>query len=183
MKLLRLFAPLCVLLSSSVFAGGSLDLSVNDDTASLEYDATRMGTPLHISTGVLHHESDGNLVTFGLNAVDVRNQGSPFKIGIGGKLYGYFNDVNDGGALGVGGFVRYMPAELAGLGLAGHAYYAPGVLSFGDTDNMVDLGLRIEYKLLPTALVYLGYRFVEASNLDRDIEITKAGHLGLRINF
>ncbi|MEY8264040.1 MAG: hypothetical protein RPR98_07535, partial [Bermanella sp.] len=67
MKLLRLLAPMCVLLSSSVFAGGSLDLSVNEDTAALEYDATRMGTPLHISTGILHHQDDGNLVTFGLN--------------------------------------------------------------------------------------------------------------------
>ncbi len=183
MKLLRLLAPLCVLLSSQVFAGGSLDLSVNDDTASLEYDATRMGTPLHISTGILHHQSDGNLVTFGLNAVDVRNQGSPFKIGIGGKLYGYFNDKSDSGALAIGGFVRYTPTQLAGLGFAGHVYYAPSVLSFHTTDNLVDLGLRVEYRLLPTALVYLGYRFVEASDEDVDLEITKSGHLGLRINF
>jgi hypothetical protein len=86
MKLLRILAPLCILLSTPAFAGGSLDLSVNDDTASLEYDATQMGTPLHISSGILHHEQNGNLLSVGVNAVDVRNQGSPFKIGIGGKL-------------------------------------------------------------------------------------------------
>ncbi len=183
MKLLRILAPLSIFLSASVFAGGSLDLSVNDDTASLEYDATRMGTPLHISSGILHHEKDGNMLTVGVNAVDVRNQGSPFKIGIGGKLYGYFNDRSDSGALAVGGFVRYAPAELAGLGFAGHAYYAPSVLSFHTTDHLVDVGLRIEYRLLPTALVYLGYRLVEASDEDVDLEITKAGHFGLRINF
>ncbi len=183
MKLLRILAPLCIFLSAPVFAGGSLDLSVNNDTASLEYDATRMGTPLHISSGILHHEEDGNMLTVGVNAVDVRNPGSPFKIGVGGKLYSYFNDYSDSGALGIGGFVRFAPTELAGLGIAGHAYYAPSVLSFHTTENLVDLGLRIEYRLLPTALVYLGYRFVEATDNDVDLEITKAGHLGLRINF
>ena len=135
------------------------------------------------SAGILHHQDDGNLVTFGLNAVDVRHKGSPFKIGVGGKLYAYFHDKSDSGALAVGGFVRYTPPALAGLGFAGHVYYAPGVLSFHTTDNLVDLGLRVEYRLLPTALVYLGYRFVEASDDDVDLEITKAGHLGLRINF
>ncbi len=185
MKLLRLLAPVCLLLSANVFAGGSLDLSINDETAGLEYDATRMGTPLHVSTGFLHHETDGDLVTFGLNAVDVRQQGSPVHIGVGGKLYGYLTDASDSGALAIGGFVRYMPVELAGLGFAGHAYYAPSVLSFHTTDNLIDLGLRVEYKLIPTAMVYLGYRFVEASDedVDDDLEISKAAHFGLRINF
>ncbi len=185
MKLLRLLAPFCLLFSTSVFAGGSLDLSINNSAAGLEYDATRMGSPLHVSTGFLHHETDGDLVSFGLNAVDVRNQGSPVRIGIGGKAYAYATDGGDGGAIAIGGFVRYTPAELAGLGFAGHVYYSPSVLAFNDTENLIDLGLRIEYKLLPTAMVYLGYRFVEASNEDKfsDIEISKSGHFGLRINF
>ncbi len=183
MKLLRLLAPACLFVSAQVFAGGSLDLSVNDSTAALEYDATRMGSPLHISTGVLHHETDGDLVSFGLNAVDVRSQNSPIRIGVGGKVFGYFTDEADSGALAIGGFIRYTPPELAGLGFAGHAYYAPSVLSFHTTDKLVDLGARVEYKLLPTAMVYLGYRFFEATDEDQELEITNAGHFGLRINF
>ena len=183
MKLLRLLAPACVFLSAHAFAGGSLDLNVNNSTAALEYDATRMGTPLHISTGVLHHETDGDLVSFGITAVDVRTQNSPVRIGVGGKVYGYSTDDADGGALAIGGFARYTPANLGGLGFAGHAYYAPSVLSFDDTENIVDLAVRVEYKLLPTAMVYLGYRFFEASEEDQDLEIANAGHFGLRINF
>ncbi|MEH6346813.1 MAG: YfaZ family outer membrane protein [Bermanella sp.] len=183
MKLLRLLAPACLFVSAQVFAGGSLDLSVNNSTAALEYDATRMGSPLHISTGVLHHETDGDLVSFGLNAVDVRSQNSPIRIGVGGKVFGYFTDEADSGALAIGGFIRYTPPELAGLGFAGHAYYAPSVLSFNSTDKLVDLGARVEYKLLPTAVVYLGYRFFEATDEDQEIEIANAGHFGLRINF
>lgn len=185
MKLLRLMAPVLAFVSASAFAGGSLDLSINNDTAALEYDATRMGSPLHISAGVLHHEEDGDLATFGLNAVDVRSKNSPVKIGIGGKAYVYVTDDEEGGALAIGGFARYMPAELNGLGFSGFAYYAPSVLAFGETENLIDLGARVEYKLLPTAMVYLGYRFVEASEEDLadDIEVVKGGHFGLRINF
>ena len=183
MKLLRMLAPACALFSLQAFAGGSLDLSVNDSTAALEYDATRMGTALHVSAGALHHETDGDLVSFGINAVDVRTQNSPLRIGVGGKVYGYSTDDADGGALAIGGFARYTPASLAGLGFAGHAYYAPSVLSFDDTEHLVDLGVRVEYKLLPTAVVYLGYRFFEAAEESQDIEIANAGHFGLRINF
>jgi len=183
MKLLNLLAPIGLLLSSAVYAGGSLDLSINDETAALEYDATRMGSPMHISAGVLHHEEDGELFSLGLNAVDVRDPNSPLRIGVGGKVYGYFNDAGEGGALAVGGFARFSPPELNGVGIAGHAYYAPGVLSFSDTENMVDVGVRVEYMLLPTAMVYLGYRFVEASEEVVDIEVVNSGHFGLRINF
>jgi len=185
MKLLRLMAPVLAFVSTTAFAGGSLDLSINNETAGLEYDATRMGTPLHVSAGFLHHEEDGDLASFGLNAVDVRTQNSPVKIGIGGKAYVYVTDDEEGGALAIGGFARYMPPELNGLGFSGHAYYAPSVLAFGETENLMDLGARIEYKLLPTAMIYLGYRFVEASEEDvaQDIEVVKGGHFGLRINF
>lgn len=183
MKLLRLVAPVVALLSFPVMAGGSLDLSINDDTASLDYDATRMGSPLHVSSGVLHHEEDGDLISFGINAVDVRSKESPLRIGVGGKVYGYFTKAADSGAMAIGGFLRYTPPELAGLGFAGHAYYAPSVLSFRSTDNMIDLGARVEYKLLPTAMVYLGYRFVDANDEAGDIEIARDAHFGLRINF
>lgn len=183
MKLLRILAPVLALTSLPVLAGGSLDLSINNDTAALEYDATRMGSPLHVSAGVFHHEEDGDFLTLGLNAVDVQNPGSPVKIGIGGKIYGYFTDQGDSGAMAIGGFARYAPAHLNGLGFAGHAYYAPSVLSFQDTENLIDLGARVEYKLIQTAMVYLGYRFVEASEETVDIEIAREAHFGLRINF
>lgn len=183
MKLLRFCAPALLLISQFSYAGGSLDLSINNNTAGLEYDATRMGTPLHISTGFLHHETDGDLISFGLNAVDVRNSDSHVRIGVGGKIYGYLTDQADSGALAVGGFVRYTPPELAGIGFSAHGYYAPSVLSFHSTENFADFGARVEYKLLPTAQVYLGYRFVEANDEVGDIGVVKAGHFGLRINF
>jgi hypothetical protein len=185
MKLLRLIAPVFLFISSSVFAGGSLDLSINNKSAGLEYDATQMGSELHVLMGALHHEDDKDLLSLGLNVVDVRSKASPVKIGIGGKLLAYSAGNEEGAALAIGGFVRYSPAELNGFGLSGHVYYSPSVLSFDNTENITDLGVKLEYKLLPTAAVYLGFRFVEASeeNVLKDIEIAKDGHIGLRIHF
>ncbi|EAT13225.1 hypothetical protein HF888_07020 [Bermanella marisrubri] len=183
MKLLRYLAPIALMISNSAFAGGSLGLSINNEVAGLEYDATRMGTPLHVSAGFIHHEDDGNVFNLGINAVDVRTQGSPVRIGIGGKLYGYFTDYNDSGAIAIGGFVDYSPVQLNGLALGGHVYYSPSVLSFEDTENLVDLGLEVGYRLLPTAKIYAGYRFIEAQEEVVDIEVIKAGVVGLQIDF
>jgi len=184
MKLLRWLAYASLAISSASWAGGSLDLSLNNDFAGLEYDATKVGSGLHIVTGVLHHEEDGDVASLGLNVVDVRSQQSHAYIGIGGKIYGYMTDEEDSGALAVGGFVRYMPPVLNGLGFAGHVYYAPKVTSFNETENFADLAARVEYKLLPTAKIYLGYRFIQANEPnDVEIEIIKAGHFGLRVDF
>jgi hypothetical protein len=185
MKLLRLVAPVLLFVSSSVFAGGSLDLSINNESAGIEYDATQMGSPLHISAGAWHDEDDKDLFNLGLNVVDVRSKASPIKIGIGGKLIAYFAGDEEGAGLAIGGFARYAPASLNGFGLSGHVYYSPSVLSFDKTENITDLGAKVEYKILPTAAVYLGFRFVEASeeNVSKDIEVARDGHFGLRINF
>lgn len=184
MKLLRWLASASLAMTSSVWAGGSLDLSINNDFAGLEYDATKVGSGLHVVTGVLHHEEDGDLASIGLNVVDVRSQQSNVYIGVGGKIYGYLTDEEDSGALAIGGFARYMPPALMGLGFAGHVYYAPKVTSFNETENFADLGARLEYKLLPTAKVYLGYRYIQANEPnDVEIEILKSGHFGLRVDF
>lgn len=183
MKLLRFLAPLTFCLSASAMAGGSLNLSINDNLAGLEYDATRMGTPLHVSAGFVHHEQDGNVLNLGLNAVDVRSPNSPLRIGIGGKAYAYFTDFSDSGAVAIGGFIDYAPSELRGLSFGGHAYYSPSVLSFDDTENLVDFGADVGYRLLPTAKIYLGYRFIEAREEIVDIEVVKEGVFGLQIDF
>ncbi len=184
MKLLRLLASGCLVVAANGWAGGSLDLSLNNDSAGLEYDATKVGSGLHVAAGVVHHEDDGDVVSLGVNVVDVRSSRSNLYIGVGGKVYGFMTDQEDSGALAVGGFVRYMPPSLGGFGIGGHLYYAPTVTSFNDTESFIDTGARLEYKLLPTARVYLGYRLIQAEEPNEvEIEIIKAGHFGIRIDF
>jgi len=188
-------------MSQSVFAGGSIDLSLSDDTVRMEYDATKAGSGLHVSLVGQHHADLGDMAAVGLHVVDVRNANSDLYIGVGGKMYVYNaklekgdvykkEDNHTGGALGIGGFLRYNIPQTDGLSVATYLYYAPEVVSFNSTEGLTDFDLRVQYAIIPTARVYAGYRYnhvnlVESksdSNVD-SAELAQGLHAGLKIDF
>lgn len=186
MKTLKLMCTSLFLVASmSATAGGSLDISLASDSARFAYDAAKVGSGLHISASLQHHEDDGDLASLGMHVVDMRSPDSPLYLGIGGKVFGYVTGDNDGGALGLGGFFRYNIPKTKGVSLAGYAYYAPSVVSFGDTQSLVDSDIRIQYALLPTARVYAGYRYsqVEIEKTNQEIMLEQGIHFGLKVDF
>jgi len=172
-------------------AGGSLDISLSDDVARLGYDATQMGSGLHISLAGLYDDDKGEMLSAGLHVVDVRPSSSNLYIGVGAKLFAYSTDRSDryddnsGLALGVGGFARYNIPAVQDLSVAGYVYYAPPVISFGDTENMIVSDLRLQFSLLPTARVYAGYRYngIRLEDVDKRYKLGDGGHLGITIDF
>lgn len=146
----------------SALAGGTVDLSLNNDSVRFEYDATKIGSGLHVSAGVLHHVEDGDVLSVGLNAVDVNDQKRSIFVGVGVKLFAYFANGDNSGALGVGGFFRYEDPALNGFGLGGQLYYAPRVTAISHTESFIETDFRVQYRIVPTARLYIGYRFVEA---------------------
>ena len=68
-------------------AGGSLDISLSDDVARLGYDATQMGSGLHVSLAGLYDDDKGEMLSAGLHVVDVRPSTSNLYIGVGAKLF------------------------------------------------------------------------------------------------
>ena len=186
MKTLKLVCSSLLLASSmSAVAGGSLDISLASDAARFEYDAAKVGSGLHVSASIQHHEKNGDLAALGLHVVDMREPNSPLYLGIGGKFFGYVSGDYDGTALGLGGFFRYNIPKTKGLSLAGYGYYAPSVVSFGDTQNLIDSDIRIQYALLPTARVYMGYRLsqVEIEQTKKNNTLEQGIHFGLKVDF
>tara|TARA_R110001583_G_scaffold114974_5_gene265497 strand:+ start:1089 stop:1676 length:588 start_codon:yes stop_codon:yes gene_type:complete len=186
MKALKvLFSGLLLSISMHSLAGGSIDLSLANDSARLAYDATKVGSGLHISASIMHHEDDGDLLALGMHVVDVREPNSPLYIGVGGRLFGFKNGDVDGGALGVGGFFRYQISQVPGLSTAGYAYYAPSVVSFDNTENLADTDLRIQYGLLPTARIYMGYRYsrYKLEGIKKEFMLEEGIHFGLKVDF
>lgn len=169
----------------AVQAGGSLDLSLADDAVRASWDATRAGSGTHVSMAWLHHEKDGDLVSGGLHVVDVRPSKRHLYIGVGGQLQAFSTEYYDGAALGVGGFFRYAFPSSRDVSLAGYVYYAPPVLSFADAQNMVNSDLRLQYSVIPSARVYLGYRYVSIrlEDVSRRYELGDGLHAGLTIDF
>ncbi|MCA6063145.1 YfaZ family outer membrane protein [Thalassolituus marinus] len=171
--------------SPVVFAGGSLDISLADDVARIGYDATQMGSGMHISMAALHHEDDGDMVSAGLHVVDVRPSSSHLYIGVGAKVFAATSDYFDAVALGVGGFFRYSFPAVPDLSLAGYGYYAPPVVSFADAENMISTDVRAQFNLLPTARIYTGYRYngIRLEDVDKRYKLGDGVHFGLTIDF
>jgi hypothetical protein len=186
MKALKIiFSGLLLSFSVQSMAGGSIDISLSNDSARLEYDAAKVGSGLHVSASAMHHEEDGDLISLGLHVVDVREPNSPLYLGVGGRIFGFKNGDVDGGALGVGGFYRYQINQVPGLSTAGYVYYAPSVVSFDNTENLADADVRIQYALLPTARVYMGYRYsrYKLEGISKVFMLEEGVHFGLKVDF
>ena len=182
---------LAALFSMPAQAGGSLDISLADDMVRLGYDATQMGSGLHVSAAALHHQDDGDLFSAGLHVVDVRPSNRSTYIGVGAQALVFSTDGGDryedydGAGLGVGGFFRYSFPRAPDVSLAGYVYYAPPVVTFMDAENMFVSDLRLQYSVIPTARIYAGYRYnsMRVEEVDKRFKLGDGGHVGVSIDF
>ena len=167
------------------YAGGSMDISLSEDTARIAFDAAKMGSGLHLAFAAQHHMDDGDIFSIGTHVVDVRDNQKDLYIGIGANTYGVFTDVEDGAALGVGGFIRYNFPDQKDWSLAGYSYYAPAVTSFSGIDNLFDFDIRLQFAVIPTARVFTGYRYTSISFEDAsgNYKLGDGLHLGIKLDF
>ncbi|WP_196157962.1 YfaZ family outer membrane protein [Reinekea sp. G2M2-21] len=168
------------------FAGGAVDFSLSNTSVRLEHDAVLVGTGAHFSTGVLYSEETGNWsLSVGFNAVDATMANKELIGGVGFKGQMLSTEVSDFDvALGVGGFLRWQPDFMNGLGVEGQAYIAPSILSFGDLTEVYDGVARISYKVLPQARAFVGYHIVRGTYVaDAYDDVDSTFHLGFRITY
>ncbi|MFY9178298.1 MAG: YfaZ family outer membrane protein [Venatoribacter sp.] len=176
-------------LAPAAMAGGSLDLSLNNKAFRLGYGATKVNSPMHLDADILHHSDKGDMATLGLHVVDKRPSNRDLYIGIGGKLhYVHIDGAKknaDQGAVGVGGFFRYNLPVQPDVSVAAYGYYAPPVLAVNDVDYMVNTDVRVQYAVIPTGRVFLGYRYVglKLENANKRYALDKGLHLGLTLDF
>jgi hypothetical protein len=71
-------------------------------------------------------------------------------------------------AVSLGAEVRFELDRSSGLAVAGQAFYAPDILTFGTADNLTDLSARLEIRLQPRLTVFAGMRWFE-------FELTEGG--------
>lgn len=172
------------LIAVSASAGGALDLNLSDKAVRVAYDGAQQNSGLHLNLSALHHTDDGDMLGAGVHVVNVREPNSPLYLGVGVKAFGFTSDDYDGGALTIGGLFRYaLPVK--DMSLAGYAYFAPNVVSFGDIENMFNSDLRVQYAIIPNARVYTGYRYNSLSieDVKDNYEFADTFHVGLTLDF
>lgn len=178
------------LFGALAYAGGAVDFALSNESVRLEHNAVLVGTGAHFSTGGLYNEATQNwALTVGFNAVDATMANKELIGGVGFKgLLLSTEAANLSAGLGVGGFLRWQPDFMNGLGLEGQTYYAPSILSFGDLVDAYDGLFRVTYKVLPQARAFVGYHFIggqydidSSKNVYANVDTTL--HLGFRITY
>lgn len=175
----------------------SLDLNLNDDAARLVFASGLAQDRLEFDLGWLHHQDRGNLLSASISRIGEAAGGAQsVTAGIGGRLYAIepdfpadalqivdFDTSQRGVLLGVGGFFRFKLANYDRIGFAGHGYYAPDVLAFGDAKDLTEIEARVTYSIIRDADVYLGLRYISVGFEGVDVTVDNGLHLGIRLEF
>ncbi len=182
---MRALAAIVLAVSAGTATADSFDLNLHDDALRLTYSTGMNGMRgLSVDGGILYQEDTANLYHVGLSVSGENwSKAGVFDISIGGRaIYSSPEHVGDAAAVGLGGRVRFSPAHRVGIG--GHLYYAPNILSFADSERYVEMGVRLDYQLLPQAFVYVGWRSVEIRFENHgDVELDESGHVGMKLLF
>ena len=140
------------------------EVSLSNDTLQFRYitGADRVADDSRASVTLFLSESRDIVVSADLlfpGRLDIDR----LQIGFGPRMYAaLLEDENqDILALSLGVDLRYELERRTGLAIAGQAFYAPDILTFGSADNLTDLSARVEIRLQPQLTVFGGMRWFE----------------------
>jgi hypothetical protein len=188
---LSLFAASAMATISTTALAEAIDVTLRDSSAQLQYKSS-MGrdalgkTEFHV--GVLYANGSNMMTDFGLVVKDELGGNAPgFSVGVGLKgLAAKVTDTNPTtgsvSALAIGGLLRYSPVSR--VGIVGQLYFSPNVVTFGDADRYFEAGTRLEFEVIPQAVVYVGYRRIGFSIKTQAYAVLDEGfNLGVRMSF
>ena len=177
----------------SVFAG-AVDFRVGTEMAELSFltQTSSFGYGgADIGFGALINEdndfvANASILVSGSSSGDVK----ALHFGVGAKAYAGFldgptGDLNiDGGAIAIGGGLRYVFSSSMPIAILGEAFFAPQVISIAEFDGLLEYRIALELEITPSARAYIGYRKLEVTfdeNVDYDVD--DAAHIGVRFEF
>jgi len=179
---------------AAIASAQTLDLNLNNDSALVRYlvrdqDSTGIGNK-EVDLGFIYATDDAILGMFGAQLVAEAGSRSPgLDAGLGLKLFGASAEVegqDDASlfALTVGGQLRFVPPPWPRVGASLQGFYSPDVVTFGDADRFSYLSAALEFRVLPQAEVYIGYREIRAGLEEGGTEtVESGGHLGFQLDF
>lgn len=173
----------------------TLDLNLNNDSAQFRYivqdtDSSGFGNK-QVDLGLVYSTDDVLVGMFGAQLVAEAGSRTPgLDAGLGLKLFGANADLDKQDdtvnlfALTLGGQLHFVPPPWPRIGVSLQGFFSPDVVTFGDADKFAYLGAGLEYRVLPQAMVYLGYRKMRAGIEDGDnVTLESGGHFGFQLQF
>ena len=182
------------LLSTTNAPAAGLDLKLSSETAEVTFltqSATFGYGGADIGIGLFINEQDdflanGSIIVSGSGTGDVR----ALHFGVGGKIYAGRLDFGpnvpnpSGGAIAIGGNLRYVFPSSTPFAILVEGFWAPSVTSFSDFDRLVEYRAALELEVTPSARAYIGYRKLEVE-LDTGLKdvLDDNAHIGVRFAF
>ncbi len=159
----RIFAfALLSSLSASAFSDvQSFDLNISEHSVQSHIDITSPWKNISQQASFIYsddikHNQNGYGIFYGLYN---NYLGDELSARLGGKFMYVDSDFEDGGALALGGELRWYFYSSVSLRLTGH--YAPSILAFADMDEYKEVGAHIVYEVFPNTEIYAGIRDTE----------------------
>ena len=177
---------------------GAIDFRIGQDMAELTFftqNASFGYGGADIGIGVLLNEhndviGNGSILVIGSSRGDVK----ALHFGVGAKLYA--GDINgpdntpvdiQGGAVAIGGQIRYVFPGNTPLAILGEAFFAPEVTSISEFDRVLEYRVALELEVTPSARAYIGYRMLEvkfdSSGRTVEYEVDDSANIGVRFEF
>ena len=187
-----------LLVSFNNASAGAIDFRVGQDMAELTFftqNASFGYGGADIGVGVLFNQyndviANGSILVSGNSAGDVK----ALQFGVGAKIYG--GDINGpdakrvdikGGAIAIGGQIRYVFPGSAPFAVLGEVFYAPEVTSISEFDRLLEYRVALELEVTPSARAYIGYRMLEidfdAFGSNQNYEVDDSANIGVRFEF
>lgn len=184
-------ALLLVTAASSSFAARSLETNLSNDTVQVEFDTKLPSTAnLFVNASLLYTEEhdDHSAVVGTLGFQGVETDNATYRAAVGGRLYLYDYGSLNGAAIAVGGLFYHTIPGAQRLSAGGYAWFAPQVTSFGDTEQIYELGGRVAFRVIQNTDIFVGYRYLKVKNEKSgntrfDDALEKGLHVGFRLNF
>lgn len=182
MKFYSLTAALFIGLCAVNAQAQTLDLNLNEHSVQAAIDSASPwnNTAQQLSftfTDKARRDEDGYAAAYGLYTGGKDGQLSGR---VGGKLL-YVDAIRqDGGAVALGGEMRFIFSSKLNLRLM--ANVAPSVLAFGDVERYREWGAHLMFTLVPNASVYAGYKSTRVDFNDvGKIDLQKGWNLGFEM--
>ena len=161
-------------------------LDFNQDAWRAAWNHAVGSGPLHLDTGWLHHQDNGDAVHLGLLVTGETSSAPGMTGGLGGRVFLLDAEGGDGEGYGVGlgGALRYVLPRYDRFAMEIEGWFAPDVLTGGDAEGYRDLGARLEYSVTRQAGVYVGARYVRGDYEDGGDRYFDTGmNIGIHLQF
>lgn len=168
----------------------SLDMSLNDDSLQgqvfLPVTQDAYGTTLVGVRGLYNDDNDTKLISGEVDFLGKPGDVPGLTAGVGMIVWGGEAGSGDGADLfsvGIGARAGFAPPQLMGVGIDGKFFYGPKILTAGDSERILEGGLRVSYAFIPKARCFVEYQKIHVDFDGGDGDIDDDLRIGFEAKF